>query len=230
MDYNSIVVVGCGGTGSYLIQPLARFLNSVNYQGHIYLCDGDAYDVGNRDRQNFDDKAIGISKSEYHASVIADMFPALNVNMVTEYLGRDDLKEFGDKAIFINCADNHAIRKFVEDYVDQSSDSMHICCGNERTRGQVQISGKSGGSRVFESIFKRYPEFNSVDADRSTMTCEEFAKLPSGGQVVSANMMAASIALNYALALLTKTDHGFIVPHVSFNTASNAVTSGDNND
>lgn len=225
MKHFNIVIVGCGGTGSWLIDPLMRYLNSLErYDGSIVLCDGDSYSAGNVHRQSFDTDAIGVNKAVHHAELLKARYAHLNINYVDEYLSAESMDAFDDHTIFINCTDNHAARKIIEDYVDSLRNSYHICCGNEMTRGQVQISGKNNGWRTMPSIYSKYPEFNTLNGDRSKMSCEELGQLPSGGQVITANFMAASIALNYTVALIQGTDP-YVCQEVGFNTATNGITS-----
>lgn len=220
----TIVVIGCGGTGSFLVEPLARYLNSINFNGRLILCDGDSYSPSNNTRQSFNSDGLGKNKAEYQARKLGDMFTELDISYVDEYLSKDDVGEFSDDTIFINCADNHAIRKYVEDYVATLSNGIHICCGNELTRGQVQISGRINGSVVGHSIYNKYPEFNTDAMDRSIMSCEELGNLPSGGQVITANMTAATFAMNYVVAIMTKTSPSYLPREVVFNTALNTST------
>jgi molybdopterin/thiamine biosynthesis adenylyltransferase len=221
VKHYNIVVIGCGGTGSWLIDPLIRFLNSLDrYTGDVILCDGDTYSPSNESRQSFGTSGIGVNKAEYHANRLSEQFQALSIGYVGEYLDAETVAELPDHTIYINCADNAAARKIVEDHVNRLSDSVHICCGNEMTRGQVQLSAKRNNARVKPSIYDKYPHFNSLDDDRSVMSCEDLAKLPSGGQVITANFTAACFALNYVAAMFNETDPGFLPQEVVYNTGT----------
>ena len=56
---NKIILIGCGGTGSYLAPPLARFLKAFKFAGELILADGDSYEPSNLDRQSFNLDLIG---------------------------------------------------------------------------------------------------------------------------------------------------------------------------
>jgi len=62
-----IVVIGCGGIGSWLLGPLLRFLNAEGFGGEVHLWDGDHYTVDNQERQEFAAGSIGENKAEVQA-------------------------------------------------------------------------------------------------------------------------------------------------------------------
>jgi len=218
MIWNRVIVIGAGGTGSMLLPNLARFLRSHSFAGSLIIADGDEYSVSNSDRQSFNLSKVGTNKAEYQSMVIASHIPdfADNIEYIPEYLSKEDIDSMVlDGTIVINCADNNAIRKYVEDRVLQLNTAAHVCCGNELRNGQVQCSVRKNGTQVSPSIYKQSPNFNITNDDRSSMTCEEIANLPSGGQIIATNMMAASLALNYVVQLFSNSilhNYGDIVP------------------
>ena len=205
MNPNEVIVIGAGGTGSILIPNLARFLNSINFEGSLVIADGDSYDEGNIDRQSFSLQHVGLNKSEYQALVVSSQIPnfANNVDFIPEYLSKEDIDTLIDEnSVVINCADNNTVRIFVENRVNELNDAVHICCGNDLRSGQVQISMVRNGERLTPTIFDEAPDLQNEDEDRSQMSCEEIAQLPSGGQLIAANMMSASLALCYVVQLM----------------------------
>lgn len=206
--WNKILVIGCGGTGSILTPQLVRFLRSKNFGGVLIFADGDSYSETNSDRQLFNLSKIGMNKAEYQANAVMSQLPDIpfDLEFLPEYLSKDDIANMiTDKTIVINCADNAAIRKYVEDVVCSMSipNVAHICCGNELRNGQVQISIVKNSNMITPSIFNRSPNFNNENDDRSKMDCEQIANLPSGGQIIATNMMAASIALSFVVQLFS---------------------------
>lgn len=204
---HKIIVLGCGGTGSILIPQLCRYLYSLNFIGEIIFVDGDSYSNDNRARQSFLPKFIGTNKAEYQATYVSKMFPEMApyINFIPEYLTKEKIDSLIiDGTIIINCVDNKAARKYVEDRCLQLSDVAHICCGNEMVHGQVQINYRRNGQQITPTIYNRSPKFNDVNDDRSVMDCQQLAALPGGGQLICANMTAATIALNFVMQILTK--------------------------
>lgn len=203
-NLKKVLVIGAGGTGSILIPQLARYLYSQKFTGKLVIADGDKYSESNLDRQSFNPSKIGTNKAEYQNMVIVSQLPGLqeNVSFLDKYLSKADVTELvGEDTIVINCADNNAIRKYVEDRVGQLSNAAHICCGNELRHGQVQVYLRRNGKDMTPTIFTDAPAFNSEKDDRSAMDCETLAALPSGGQLIASNMMCAALALNYFLQL-----------------------------
>lgn len=198
MKINKVIVIGLGGTGSILIQPLARFLQSQKFTGKLLLIDGDTYSMSNMDRQLFNPSMINMNKAAFQAALLANYVPGLKdqIQVLPEYISQLGIEELVDENVVVfNCVDNNAVRKYVEDKCLILNNAIHICCGNELTRGQVQISVRIGGKQVHPSIYAWVPDFANGRDDRSAMSCEEIAMLPSGGQLIIANMMAASLAL-----------------------------------
>lgn len=209
-DIEKVIIIGAGGTGSMLIVPLVRYLRSQNYKGKIIIADGDAYSESNATRQMFNLSKVGTNKAEYQAMVIASQLPDIGdqVEFINTYLSQENIADiFEDHCVVFNCVDNNAVRKYVEDRLEQLKTACHICCGNELVNGQVQISLRSDGTRITPSIYNQVPAFNTDNGDRSKMDCHAIAELPSGGQVIAANMMAAAFALNYFIQLAGNFDY-----------------------
>lgn len=205
---DKILVIGAGGTGSWLLGPLARYLYSQKFTGKLTIADGDDYTESNLSRQMFGLKFVGENKAAYHAKVLLTQIPELEdvIEYLDEYLGKKEIDALvQENVIVINCVDNFACRKYVEDRIQQLDNAIHICAGNELKNGQVQISVRKDGKNVTRPIFEAIPKFNSTNDDRATLSCEDIAKLPSGGQLISANFMAAALALNY-LIIATNSD------------------------
>lgn len=203
-NYDNIIVLGAGGTGSILLPLLSRYLFSKKYLGHFTIVDGDNYSESNIERQIFGLSHININKAEYQAQVVAAHIPQLEdqINVIDKYLSKEDIDGLIDEnCVIFNCTDNKAARKYVEDRCLQMNNAVHICCGNELRTGQVQISLRHNGEQVTPSIFESYPEFNDANDDRSVLSCEELAALPGGGQLIAANATAAVLALNAFVAL-----------------------------
>lgn len=230
INFNRIIVIGCGGTGSFLIPALSRYLKSQNFLGELCLIDGDFYSESNAERQMFKTAGINTNKAAYQAEQIIDSLPEYpyELNYVEAYVGAEELEDLVEEnTMVINCADNHAVRNFAEQALLKRNNGVHICCGNEMVLGQVQISMRCNGEQVLPSIFTRFPEMRTDKEDRAKMSCEELQKLPSGGQVISANMTAATLAMNAIIACLKQSKaykHG---SQINFGTIQFATTTND---
>lgn len=200
--FKKVIVIGLGGTGSYLASPLCRYLYSINFKGEIIFADGDFYELSNSERQQFDIEGVGKNKAAYHAESVIAQIPGYeqNITYCDEYVNKDDVGMVVEEGtLVITCVDNAALRKYVEDRVLSLNNACHICCGNDLRHGQVQVSLRRDNELVTPTIYTQSPGFDDDSDDRSKMTCQEISELPGGGQIIAANMMAASLALNYVI-------------------------------
>lgn len=200
MYVTQVVVIGAGGTGSYLIPPLARFLASQTRKIKLLICDGDKYSESNSGRQEFASSKVGINKAEVQALTVCAKIPeyATHIDFLPEYLSDKKITELiGEYSVVVTCVDNVACRNFVEKRISQLSNAAHVAPGNEMYTGQCHLSLRVGGAWKTRSLFDAYPELKSENDDRSAMDCAAIAALPSGGQIIMSNFMAAALALNY---------------------------------
>lgn len=192
-----IVVVGLGGTGSYLVQPLARYLNSSKWKGALVLVDGDKYEMSNVDRQEFPSVMVNVNKAEAHTRVIRTRFPDLNVICVDRYLGYDNSDDIiSEGCVVFGCVDNHFARRLICEIGGGLRNFTFISSGNEMTDGNVYLYARKDGADVTPPPYNVHPEITMEGSkDRSGMSCEELSELPGGGQVIFTNMTAACVSL-----------------------------------
>lgn len=216
MYITNVIVIGAGGTGSYLIPPLARFLASQPVPVKLLICDGDKYSESNSGRQEFASSKIGINKAEVQALTVCAKLPeyAKLVDYLPEYLSASKINELiTNNTVVVTCVDNVACRHFVEKRLEQLQNAAHVAPGNEMYTGQCHLSLRVNGVWKTRSLFTAHPELNSDNDDRSAMDCAAIAALPSGGQIIMSNFMAAALALNYIGQLFevhTNNRNGFI--------------------
>jgi len=116
-----IAVIGCGGTGSYLLPILLR---SVSSSSSIVLFDGDSFTKENLDRQLFRPDLVGINK----AKAMEMMYPDPRLTVKPDFLrSPGELKEFD---LAIACPDNHIARSRVLSAADEF-EFPAVICGNE---------------------------------------------------------------------------------------------------
>ena len=56
-----VILIGLGGTGSHLVEPLARLLSTLSHSPELVLVDGDVYSAGNRGRQRTGPGEVGMN-------------------------------------------------------------------------------------------------------------------------------------------------------------------------
>lgn len=214
MRIHDAILVGCGGTGGYLAEPLARLLAyHPNASGRLTLVDGDAYEASNSSRQVFPLAALGLNKATVTAERLNVAVPWSRESFQTiptylNPLGAQGLvvnhrprqhsarKETGARPVLLLVAavDNHATRNSLIRALDGAGDLdfLFLSPGNALDRGQVVTWGKIAGQGTGPHPFDRHPELKTPE-DRMPGGCSQEA--PSTPQLIGANMGAATLAL-----------------------------------
>lgn len=212
MKIHDALLVGAGGTGGYLAEPLARLLTyHPNASGRLTVVDGDTYEPGNTVRQVFPAASLGQNKALVTVERLSLAVPNLDVQAVGEYLNplsaqglvvnqrprqHDARKATGARPalLVVSAVDNHATRHALVNAVDKSGDLdfLFLSPGNALDRGQVVSWGRIGGAETGPHPFARHPELKEP-TDRMPGGCEQQA--PSTPQLIGANLGAATLAL-----------------------------------
>jgi len=206
-----VVVIGLGGIGSLLVEPLARYLNAVNTRKELFLVDGDAYSSSNADRQRMNEGDAGQNKAEVQACLLRSHFPNLSIQAKPVFVGPRNAGEIlAEEDVVFLCVDNHATRKLVSDQARRLHDVLLISAGNDYTDGNVQVYWKEHGRQRTAPLDKYHEEIRYPrDQNPAELSCEELARLPSGGQIIFANLTAAALALNaFYASTLTHPSYG----------------------
>ncbi len=125
----AIVVVGCGGTGGFVADGLARLLPlSIS----LVLIDMDTVEERNLNRQSFTSADIGLFKSEALAKRLAGKYQR-PVQYSVLPVGAGDLP----RGIIVGCVDNGLARQAIADHLHDGQ--WWIDAGNGRNFGQVLI-------------------------------------------------------------------------------------------
>jgi molybdopterin/thiamine biosynthesis adenylyltransferase len=202
----NIFIVGCGGTGGYVVRDLTRLLglyqSNKTQRINLTLIDKDVVENKNLTRQNFIRNDIGKNKAE----VLATRYGppnGLTIGFVDSYLtDKNAVEIFGkyDVSIIIGCVDNNATRKIIDKYYKTrtSGDSIYIDAGNTEWTGQVVLSHKDFAGGASDTIADLYP----MDGDKhpDDTSCAEAAL--SSPQNILTNIMAANIIVSYMNQIL----------------------------
>lgn len=225
-----ILVIGCGGTGAFVIANLSRFLSVFNNyrQPNFCIADGDIVEKKNLLRQHFISNDIGRNKAE----VLAERYSAafgIQINVIASNI--EKLEDFPiSSGLIIGCVDNNASRQLIykKYFLSQCCDTTFwIDSGNEEINGQVICglslpSYKCGGintqtqKEIIEGIFslpcvvELYPDIlKDKSKFNSELSCAERAD--SAPQNMMTNVTAATLVMNYAQSIISGlplTSHG----------------------
>lgn len=186
-------LIGAGGTGSALIDPLVRYLTT-HHGGtdpdvwQLGVIDGDAVEPKNLERQLFSEGAIGVNK----ARALATTFGLPGVIGIPEYLDRTNIARYLTEGVTVLIAvDNFPVRALIEDHVATLRDAIVVNGGNERHTGSCQVWVRQNGEDVTPRLSFLHPELRAGGDDRAAMTCTQVAALQGGEQLIVANMASA---------------------------------------
>jgi molybdopterin/thiamine biosynthesis adenylyltransferase len=187
----NIVIIGLGGVGTILSERICRFLNySRDYKASILLVDGDAYEIKNYERQEFN--SIG-NKAEVKANELAAKFRNIEFDVFDAYINGDNVVDvIRENTVVFICVDNHKSRMIINNYAKKMTDVTLISGGNELTDGNAQLYVKRGGEDITPDLCTYHPEIaNPEDKLPDEMSCEELSK--SEPQLYFTNLGVATL-------------------------------------
>ena|SRR3989344_922221 len=192
-----IKVIGLGGIGNWLIDPLTKFLNfSYNKANgpEVWLIDGDDYDATNQDRQTFtrfDNKAV-VTKER-----ISNLCPLLKIIAKQEYVNKKNVFELiRENDIVFVCVDNHASRHLISQRCEELDNVVVISGGNHITDGLVQIFVRKNGENITLPLANEFhPEISESESSIPGQAgCEEVRSTQP--QLLFTNNAIACVMLN----------------------------------
>jgi len=220
MKITSTLLVGCGGTGSYLAGPLARLLNfHPNAEPKLTLCDGDAFEDGNRYRQLMAAEDAGVNKAlATQKRLFAESYvsAAVIANFLNSAILNRWLLDAGDCPMIVVAVDNDATRKIVCDQLEEAKAYLPsffmITPGNDagesgrpaEIKGQTLWWGYTENTDFGINPSTVYPNI-AEPSDPAPVSGECSAKAPSQPQLIAANLMAAATTLSVIQSLLDAT-------------------------
>ena len=224
--YKSINILqfGVGGTGSYLVLPLHKFLQSLsntnNYKNGIkyYLIDDDIVEDKNIARQNFLFNDINSKKSEamkmlYNNGYSDAIIESIDTRITNQnYNIFHNLMNYKDSInLVIGCVDNVDSRiniaKMIEEYINKYVASFqqiiyYIDSGNLINSGQVLVfdynDDKINNTINTKKILEIFDNEETRKLDNTHHSCND-----NGDQSIMANFQAASILYNVITEIIT---------------------------
>jgi PRTRC genetic system ThiF family protein len=209
-----IYVVGCGGTGSFLVPHLCRVVNFLNETGRqidLTLIDFDRVEEKNLYRQNFCLAELGYNKAQALAMRYKTMFPSLTIAARSDSVDAIELTTY-KPSLIVGCVDNAWARASIEELMIQHASMFAhgvtkkpcwwLDCGNSYTHGQVAL-GNWNSVELDDYVLEpatcirlplptiQYPELLQVDEDEG-ISCAEQALLH--GQSLNINSQMAIVA------------------------------------
>lgn len=197
----SLLVVGSGGTGTYFLKEISRYLSSKKKDllAQYIIADGDTVERKNLSRQAFDVDDIGRNKADVMAEVLNSCFE-LKWQAFCEYLFSveqiENLVRQNTLPVIIGCVDNHGCRLLLEEFFLNSQNCIYFDAANEERAGECVFSAMVNGVVVSPTRSYFFPDMLKEDTrGRDEVSCEELnnaapqhilANMSSGMQLLSA--------------------------------------------
>lgn len=211
----TLILVGCGGTGSWLAPAIARYakilMDSFDKRMTVVFMDPDRVEEKNIYRQNFCAAEIGRNKAETLAERYGLAW-GLEIQAVPAKFHAMILSD----CIVMGCVDNAAARKAIACAVSRS-DSWWLDCGNTRNYGQVLVGGGDERENAFAIPghcgclplpHVQHPELVKKERvakeKQREASCAEMALQDSQG--LSINQRMAAEAADYLMRMLITKD------------------------
>lgn len=177
-------IIGCGGVGSFLTPSLCMLIGKEN----VTVMDGDKLEQKNLNRQLFTDFDVGQNKAEALAQKYeCDAIPEWFAFGARPYDSDDWL---------IACVDNHPARAAVLEACDYHR-CRAILAANETHSSDAWVYLPEWCKTNLDprTVFPEIVTDNTGDPRRASVGCTGDAQV-ANRQLVSANFMAASLALH----------------------------------
>lgn len=229
-----VILVGCGGTGSFLALHLARLAyHARDRYGlgiRLIFVDPDVVEARNIGRQNFAPAEIGMPKAW---SLMERFNRAFGLDIVA-HVGRfdrsvlDTLENTG-LTILVGCVDNASARRAIHEAV---IGAMHriwwLDCGNHDHSGQVLLGNRTDLKKPEISPLGfctglplpsvQHPELLEPEAEEVPGSCADLTLADIQGLMV--NQAVASFAAQYVYRMLLTRDLDVYATYFDLRTGS----------
>jgi PRTRC genetic system ThiF family protein len=213
-----VLVIGCGGTGSELVDALCRLHYSLLHLGHpgglqITLQDDDTVSPFNVGRQRFAPADVGQNKAEVLATRYGLIF-GMDIRYKPTRAGRREIHFMCDYDLVITGVDNASFRvRMAQHWRRRKTSTVWLDCGNGRFDGQVLLGhlGQPEDSDRLPNVYDLFPAI-ATTPDDDQPSCSMEAALAS--QMLFINRWMGDIAATLLVRLFTQgsiTEHGAFV-------------------
>jgi molybdopterin/thiamine biosynthesis adenylyltransferase len=232
MKFKHVFVVGAGGIGSHLLEPLVRLLAyHENGTKNVTIVDGDVYEEKNQVRQLFNAEFVGRNKAEVLAEQMAQAVHP--IQHVPEYVNKDKFLDLltrevdlEDPVMVVTAVDNHASRKAIIEALDEGEfpNFVFLSGGNGYSNGQVMTYAKVQGEPGTVHPFEKYDDLKyPADHIPGDPGCQ--VEAVSTPQLITAN---ASAALGLLWTVQSMLDDGEWFEELHFDTVKMKLVSQGN--
>jgi molybdopterin/thiamine biosynthesis adenylyltransferase len=222
------LIIGAGGVGSHLAEPLARMLEySDTEPAALIIVDGDYYEPKNKQRQSFTEignKAQVLANDLAHV-VEKTMLAPLPMWVVSDEAvaedGEPDPEDVDDQGnpnagkiaasalvqnndVVYAVVDNFAARSLLLE-AGRGVDNVDIFCGgnDDNMFGSVYHYRRRDGKDITQNPNDFKPEFmDPADRNPGELSCQERAEIDGGTQLIAANLGVAALLIGRTQAAI----------------------------
>lgn len=191
-----VVVVGAGGTGSWLLAPLARFLAAENFKGTLAIYDGDSYSDKNMLRQEFDRAHLHLNKATVWGRKLRFQYLDLKIEDHPSYVSDENVNAVvTEDSLVMLCVDNHGARARVTRQACALDDVCVLHAGNDIIDGNVHTFLRADGKALTRNVIEDHPEIaRAEETGRGdpTKACDN-VQSESAPQLLVANFWSAAM-------------------------------------
>ena len=225
----TIVLVGVGGTGSWLVPALARILYHARQRGQtlkLVLVDPDVVEEVNFGRQNFAVQSeLGVNKAialalRHNLALGLDITAVPLPFVAQTFLGwlsqQEWIPGYGrvNRLVFVGCVDNFmARRELAEAVLRGAGHAWAIDCGNGRKNGQILAGNLTDPAKIkvdklglcsgLPSPYLQEPGLLEPDpVDASPLSCAELTLREEQSLLI--NTQVAAVAAQYLYDLIIR--------------------------
>jgi len=214
-EYYAVMIVGCGGIGSYVAPNIVRMISNHTSSRmratKIIFADPDIVEQKNITRQNFSNADVGKNK----AQALADRYSAVfgvPIYAHKEKVAAASIRNIAgyefNRVIVIDCVDNVAFRYQLNQHLVNTQNDYHLFCwlsvGNTETDGQIVLYDPS--SQLRKTPFTEFPHVFNTEAFESEKLQEERRNcgenVVSNPQSLAINIMGATLVSNMMYELV----------------------------
>lgn len=198
---NEFVIIGAGGIGYHLAEPLVRFVNfKFGANARITIIDGDRVEEKNLERQH-DLAALNKNKAEILVETLRKRFKLnCHLSAVAKYYTQKtkDDEQFSclkDSSTVFVCVDNDMTRVFIEMQLEKLPNATMVVGGNDFATGQAQLFIREKGQNLTPKISQIAPEILQLkDEFPDEVGCD--VAVVSQPQLIFVNSSVANAMLN----------------------------------
>lgn len=205
MSYSNIVIVGAGGTASF-VAPVVAKLMAFRKPGECTLTIIDEDEIEDKNlARSYSEDDVGMNKAELLAEICVDRVPSgsLDVKAIPAYVLPSNFDRYHeawckDGVVVLACVDNNVSRCFIEEQISKLDNAVLITPGNDVIDGQVHTYIRRNGEDVSPKISEICPSMAADNSPNNIFPDDENCtdKYEEEPQLILANMTAGVLALN----------------------------------